>query len=126
MDIRIGHADMAERLRQVIKDDFGTQIALAKAIGVKDGSYLTPYVTGRSMIGSILRKKLEGVGIDVDYVMTGRKQDLASGQEADGNTLLIEQCAEKLLDLQGKLLALHADVLEIHQMLGRLKQPNNS
>lgn len=126
MDIRIGHAEMAERLRQVIKDDFGTQIALAKAIGVKDGSYLTPYVTGRSMIGSILRKKLEGVGIDVDYVMTGRKQDLASGQEADGNTLLIEQCAEKLLDLQGKLLALHADVLEIHQMLGRLKQPNNS
>jgi len=113
---------MAERFRQVIKEKFGTQIALARAIGVKDGSYLTPYVTGRSMIGSILRKKLELVGIDVDYIITGRKQELAQGEGLPDNEMLCEQCANKLLDIQGKLLELNAAVLEVNQMLGRLKK----
>ena len=60
------YKEQAKRFREVIREEFGTKIALAKAIGAKDGSYLTPYVNGRSMIGKILRKKLEIVGIDVD------------------------------------------------------------
>ncbi|WP_157098418.1 helix-turn-helix transcriptional regulator [Chlorobaculum limnaeum] len=117
-----GHAEMAERFRQVIKEQFGTQIALAKAIGVKDGSYLTPYVTGRSMIGGILRKKLEGVGIDVDYIMTGRKEVLALGEEPAEQESLYEECARKINDIQGKLLELSASVHEVNQMIGRLKK----
>ena len=117
---------MAERFRQVIKDQFGTQIALARAIGVKDGSYLTPYVTGRSMIGGILRKKLEGVGIDVDYIMTGRKQELLPGEDGDDNStsndVLCEQCASKLMDIQGKLVELNAAVLEVNKMVAHLKK----
>jgi len=35
---------------------FGIRIDLAKAIGAKDGSYLTLYLKERSMIGKILRK----------------------------------------------------------------------
>jgi hypothetical protein len=118
-----GHTEMAERFRQVIKEQFGTQIALARAIGVKDGSYLTPYVTGRSMIGGILRKKLEDVGIDVDYIMTGRKEPLALGEEPPaGNEMLCELCASKIQDIQGKLLELSAEVHEVNQMIGRLKK----
>jgi hypothetical protein len=112
---------MAERFRQVIKEQFGTQIALARAIGVKDGSYLTPYVTGRSMIGSILRKKLEGVGIDVDYIMTGRKDGIAMAEEPAGDGTL-EECASKIQDIQGKLLELSSAVHEVNQMIGRLKK----
>ena len=122
MSIHDGHGEMAERFRKVIKDQFGTQIALARAIGVKDGSYLTPYVTGRSMIGGILRKKLEGVGIDVDYILTGRKRDLSSDEEPATNDVLCEQCANKLMDIQDKLVELNAAVLEVNKMLGRLKK----
>lgn len=118
-----GHIEMAERFRQVIKEQFGTQIALARAIGVKDGSYLTPYVTGRSMIGGILRKKLEDVGIDVDYIMTGRKEPLALGEEPPAeDEMLCELCASKIQDIQGKLLELSAEVHEVNQMIGRLKK----
>ncbi|TCD47199.1 helix-turn-helix transcriptional regulator [Chlorobium sp. N1] len=121
-----GHTEMAERFRQVIKDQFGTQIALARAIGVKDGSYLTPYVTGRSMIGGILRKKLEGVGIDVDYIMTGRKQELLLGEDgqddSDSNDVICEQCASKLMDIQSKLVELNAAVLEVNKMVAHLKK----
>lgn len=118
-----GHTEMAERFRQVIKEQFGTQIALARAIGVKDGSYLTPYVTGRSMIGGILRKKLEDVGIDVDYIMTGRKEPLALGEEPPAeDEMLCELCASKIQDIQGKLLELSAEVHEVNQMIGRLKK----
>jgi hypothetical protein len=116
-----GHTEMAERFRQVIKDQFGTQIALARAIGVKDGSYLTPYVTGRSMIGSILRKKLEVVGIDVDYILTGRKEEIAMSEESAGDGTL-ETCASKIQDIQGKLLELSSSVHEVNQMLLQLKK----
>lgn len=116
---------MAERFRKVIQDQFGTQIALARAIGVKDGSYLTPYVTGRSMIGGILRKKLEKVGIDVDYILTGRmkkSQEAPVQVEPVTNEELFEQCANKVMDIQGRLLELNAAVLEVNQMLGRLQK----
>jgi hypothetical protein len=113
---------MAERFRQVIREQFGTQIALARAIGVKDGSYLTPYVTGRSMIGSILRKKLEGVGIDVDYIMTGRKEESKLAEEPPGDEMLVELCTNKIQDIQGKLLELSSAVHEVNQMIGRLKK----
>jgi len=113
---------MAERFRKVIKDQFGTQIALARAIGVKDGSYLTPYVTGRSMIGGILRKKLEGVGIDVDYILTGRGKDQSLEESSGGTEALCENCASKLMDIQSKLVELNSAVLEVNQMLSRLKK----
>jgi hypothetical protein len=120
--IRDGHAEMAERFRTVIKEQFGTQIALARAIGVKDGSYLTPYVTGRSMIGGILRKKLESVGIDVDYIVTGRNKGQSIDEQSDGHEALCEHCASKLMEIQSKLVELNSAVLEVNQMLGRLKK----
>lgn len=120
--IRDGHAEMAERFRKVIKEQFGTQIALARAIGVKDGSYLTPYVTGRSMIGGILRKKLEGVGVDVDYIVTGRNKDMLLEDPSDGHEVLCEHCTSKLMDIQSKLLELNAAVLDVTHMLTMLKK----
>ncbi|MBO8093798.1 MAG: helix-turn-helix transcriptional regulator [Prosthecochloris sp.] len=121
LDKSNGHTEMAERFRKVIKDQFGTQIALARAIGVKDGSYLTPYVTGRSMIGGILRKKLEDVGIDVDYIMTGRREETTSAVEQDEEHLC-ELCTSKIMEIQSKLVELNNAVLEVNQMVNKLRK----
>jgi len=118
-----GHAEVAERFKRVIKKQFGTQVALAKAIGVKHGSYLTPYVTGRSMIGSILRKKLEDVGVDVDYIMTGRDDTLALAEDPSTETEKhCELCASKIQNIQGRLLELNSEVYEVNKLLGRLQK----
>lgn len=75
------------------------------------------------MIGGILRKKLEDVGIDVDYIMTGRKEPLALGEEPPAeDEMLCELCASKIQDIQGKLLELSAEVHEVNQMISRLKK----
>ena len=114
------YGEVAERFRQIIKEQFGTQRALAKAIDVKDGSYLTPYVTGRSMIGSILRKKLEAVGIDVDYILTGRREEIPPAEQDKEE--LYDQCTSKILEIQSRLMELNNAVLEVNQMVSKLKK----
>ncbi|MCX6178613.1 MAG: helix-turn-helix transcriptional regulator [Chlorobiaceae bacterium] len=116
------YKEQAKRFREVIREQFGTQIALAKAIGAKDGSYLTPYVNGRSMIGKILRKKLEIVGIDVDYVIGGRRKEGDPGSCAEQNREIYDLCTDKILDIQKKLMELSTDVLEINKMISTIKK----
>ena len=108
------------RFREVIREQFGTQIALAKAIGAKDGSYLTPYVKGRSVIGKILRKKLEDVGVDVDYIITGRRK--GEGFCSEQNQEVYDQCVGKILEIQQKLMELSTDVLEVNKMISSIKK----
>jgi hypothetical protein len=114
------YKEQAKRFREVIREQFGTQIALAKAIGAKDGSYLTPYVNGRSMIGKILRKKLEAVGIDVDYIIGGKRKGETSCSEQ--NRELYDQCVEKIHEIQMKLMELSTDVIEVNKMIGSIKK----
>jgi hypothetical protein len=114
------YKEQANRFREVIREQFGTQIALAKAIGAKDGSYLTHYVNGRSMIGKILRKKLEAVGIDVDYIITGRRK--GEGSCSEKNQELYDQCVGKILEIQKKLTELSSDVIEVNKMISSIKK----
>jgi hypothetical protein len=114
------YKEQAKRFREVIREQFGTQIALAKAIGAKDGSYLTPYVNGRSMIGKILRKKLEIVGIDVDYILGAKRKGESSC--SDQNRELYDQCVGKILEIQKKLMELSTDVLEVNKMISSIKK----
>ena len=73
MSMTGAYTDEAKRLRGEIKKKFKTQVALCQAIGAKDASYITAYVTGKNRIGNILREKLEAVGIDVNYILYGKK-----------------------------------------------------
>ena len=114
------YKDQANRFREVIREQFGTQIALAKAIGAKDGSYLTPYVNGRSMVGKILRKKLEAVGIDVDYIIGGKRKGADSCSEQ--NKVVYDQCIGKILEIQKKLMELSTDVLEVNKMISSINK----
>jgi len=75
------------------------------------------------MIGGILRKKLEAVGIDVDYILTGRREEIPPAeQEEVGKEELYDQCTSKILEIQSRLMELNNAVLEVNQMVGRLKK----
>jgi len=75
------------------------------------------------MIGSILRKKLEDVGVDVDYIMTGRDDTLALAEDPSTETeKLCELCASKIQNIQGRLLELNSEVYEVNKLLGRLQK----
>lgn len=102
------------------REQFGVRIALPKAIGAKDGSYLTPYVKGRNMIRKILQKKLEGVGVDVDYIITGRRKWEVSCSEQ--NQEVYDQCVEKILEIQQKLMELSTNMLYINNMISSIKK----
>lgn len=101
-------------MKEEIQERYGTQIALAKAIGAADGSYLSPYVSGRSVMGNVLQKKLRDAGLDVDYILYG------SGK-SDPRVLNYEQCNTKLIEMQAKLNELASDMVEMSKMMHNLR-----
>ncbi|UZJ39971.1 hypothetical protein OO185_02400 [Prosthecochloris sp. SCSIO W1102] len=105
---------IARRLKEEIQDKYGTQIALSKAIGAADGSYLSPYVSGRSVMGNVLQKKLRDAGLDVDYILYG------SGK-SDPQSLNYEQCNAKLIEMQAKLTELASDMVEMSKMMRNMR-----
>ena len=114
----------AARLREEIKKKFKTQIALCKAIGAKDGSYVTGYVTGKNRIGNIFREKLEAVGIDVNYILYGNKdeeQPIIPGSSRMASTLLFE-CTEKIFHLQRSVIDMNKELLNVNQLLESLRK----
>jgi hypothetical protein len=72
------------------------------------------------MIGKILRKKLEAVGIDVDYIITGRRK--GEGSCSEKNQELYDQCVGKILEIQKKLTELSSDVIEVNKMMSSIKK----
>ena len=97
MPISGAYTDEAKRLRAEIKKKFKTQVALCQAIGAKDASYITAYVTGKNRIGNILREKLEAVGIDVNYILYGKKgtPQLPPPPPDPVLTLILADCTQK-------------------------------
>jgi hypothetical protein len=108
----------ALRLREEIKKRFKTQVALCKAIGASDSSYMTAYVTGKNRIGNILREKLEAVGIDVAYVLYGKKGispvPIGPDPEAMSN---LQECTERLRTLQNAVIDLNKELLDISRLI---------
>jgi hypothetical protein len=74
------------------------------------------------VIGKILRKKLESVGIDVDYVVGGRRKESDPGSCAEQNREIYDLCTDKIPDTQKKLMKLSTDVLEINKMISTVKK----
>ena len=105
---------IARRLKEAIQEKYGTQIALARAIGAADGSYLSPYVSGRSVMGNVLQKKLRDAGLDVDYILYGSGKSVSQA-------LNYEQCNAKLIEMQAKLTELASDMVEMSKMMRNLQ-----
>jgi hypothetical protein len=118
----------AMRFREEIKKKFKTQIALCKAIGAKDGSYVTGYVTGKNRIGNILREKLEAVGIDVNYILYGKKkpdvEGATSGSSKEVSTMLFE-CTELIFQLQNTVIDMNRELVEVNQLLDSIRKNLN-
>ena len=124
MPISGAYSDEAKRLKGEIKKKFKTQVALCQAIGAKDASYITAYVTGKNRIGNILREKLEAVGIDVNYIIYGKKgaPELPPPPPDPTLTLILTDCTQKIQQLQTAALDMNKQLLELNKLLDTLKK----
>ena len=124
MPISGPYTDEAKRLRAEIKKKFKTQVALCQAIGAKDASYITAYVTGKNRIGNILREKLEAVGIDVNYILYGKKgtPQLPPPPPDAALTLILTDCTQKIQQLQNKAIDMNKQLLELNKLLDTIKK----
>jgi len=124
MPISGPYKNEAVRFREEIKKKFKTQIALCHAIGAKDGSYVTGYVTGNNRIGNILREKLEAVGVDVNYILYGKRTEAEKPKPGSGQELsdLLFQCSEKVIHLQNTVIEMNKELLDVNQLLETVKK----
>jgi hypothetical protein len=124
MSVSGAYTDEAKRLRAEIKKKFKTQVALCQAIGAKDASYITAYVTGKNRIGNILREKLEAVGIDVNYILYGKKgsPQLPPPPPDPSLTLILTDCTQKIQQLQNAAIDMNKQLLELNKLLDTLKK----
>jgi hypothetical protein len=99
-------------------------VALCQAIGAKDASYITAYVTGKNRIGNILREKLEAVGIDVNYILYGKKgtPQLPPPPPDPALTIILADCTQKIQQLQTAALDMNKQLLELNKLLGTIKK----
>ena len=118
------YTDEAKRLKAEIKKKFKTQVALCQAIGAKDASYITAYVTGKNRIGNILREKLEAVGIDVNYILYGKKgtPQLPPPPPDPVLTLILTDCTQKIQQLQNQAIDMNKQLLELNKLLDTIKK----
>jgi hypothetical protein len=124
MPISGPYTDEAKRLRAEIKKKFKTQVALCQAIGAKDASYITAYVTGKNRIGNILREKLEAVGIDVNYILYGKKStsQLPAPPPDPTLTIILTDCTQKIQQLQNQAIDMNKQLLELNKLLDTIKK----
>jgi hypothetical protein len=124
MSISGAYTDEAKRLRGEIKKKFKTQVALCQAIGAKDSSYITAYVTGKNRIGNILREKLEAVGIDVNYILYGKKGTPELPPLPPDQTLsaILTECTNKIRHLQTATTDINKQLLELNKLLNTIKK----
>ncbi|NTV45973.1 MAG: transcriptional regulator [Chlorobiales bacterium] len=127
MPISGPYNDEAKRLKGEIKKKFKTQVALCQAIGAKDASYITAYVSGKHRIGNILRDKLEAVGIDVAYVLYGKRgfSPVPTGPDPEVMARLRE-CTDKLRALQNTVIDLNKELLDVNRMLEDITKKLNA
>ncbi|NTU54462.1 MAG: transcriptional regulator [Chlorobiaceae bacterium] len=120
------YREEALRLREEITKRFKTQVALCKAIGASDSSYMTAYVTGKNRIGNILREKLEAVGIDVAYVLYGKKgiSPVPIGPDPEVIATL-QDCRQRLQTLQNSVIDLNKELISITRLIDKATKKLN-
>lgn len=71
--------EISTRLREEIRRTYGTMKALADAIG-RSQQYVNIYASGINAPGPKVRELLRSAGLDVAYVMTGRREEGGAGR----------------------------------------------
>jgi plasmid maintenance system antidote protein VapI len=112
---------VSTRLRKLIKERFGTQVELARALDVKPQT-LTKYTSGEYLPGNTIQAKLRELGVDVEHLMTGKRNeshphslllDRKTSREI-GAVLKAKFLVHREFDMKSvaNQLGLHADQLE--------------
>ncbi|MEI8185930.1 MAG: hypothetical protein WCG19_04460 [Chlorobiaceae bacterium] len=104
------------RLREEITRVYGSYKKAASVMGVKSGSYFRPYLNNTSGIGIMLQKKLSDIGLDVEYIMTGKRK--AAPLQSRNAT---DEIRRKLNDMKYRIDQLSQDY---HDLLGMFMEPD--
>ncbi|GJQ21212.1 MAG: hypothetical protein HBSIN02_15670 [Bacteroidia bacterium] len=97
--------DISRRLREEIKRQYGTMKALADAIG-RTVQYVNVYASGVNAPGPKVRELLRNAGLDVAYIMTGRREgpsDSTQGEVKRIINLLDEKGIRTVRELRKRL-----------------------
>jgi transcriptional regulator with XRE-family HTH domain len=91
--------EIANRLREQALAKYGSLKALADAIG-KTQQYLNVYLSGINAPGPKFRELLRKAGLDVAYIITGRREGAATAQEGMAQKIyqLMEEKGIKSVD----------------------------
>ena len=78
----------------------------------------------RLIAGNILREKLEAVGIDVNYILYGKNgaPELPPPPPDPTLTLILNDCTQKIQQLQNAAIDMNKQLLELNKLLGTLKK----
>lgn len=111
--IEVGH-----RLRQFIKEKFGTFESGAAALGMKSPS-LQSYLRGKSVPGAEIISKLSELGCDIEWLLL-RKENPSDNSGNDNESLnrkdkIILSQAEELTMMKVKLEELKQRILELEE-----------
>jgi hypothetical protein len=97
--------EIGARLREEALAKFGSIKALADAVE-KTPQYLNVYLSGINAPGPKVRRLLQKAGLDVAYIMTGRRGESAAGSEDETNKVLEvmrEKGIKTVEELRGRL-----------------------
>lgn len=63
--------EVADRLRRIVHNRFHSQAEFARALDMMPQTF-NQYLNGRSLPGNVIQERMRLLGIDVQWVMTGR------------------------------------------------------
>ncbi len=105
---------VGKRLSEEIEEKYGSLRGAAQAIGAASGSYFRPYIAGDSRPGMTLRKKLANAGIDVNYVMTGKKTSVPIDKSDEQDAV-----KKSVEDMQARLALLNTDLANLAALVNK-------
>ena len=105
---------IGKRLSEEIEQKFGSLKGAALAIGVASGAYFRPYIAGTSKPGMTLRNKLKKAGVDVDYVMTGKRISVPSVKSDEQNEL-----KKSIEDIQSQIVHINDELTELLALVNK-------
>jgi len=104
---------IGERLESFCKNNFESQEAFAKKIGIASSNLRKFYFSGKSLPGSELLVKLSEIGCDIKWLLTGEESIMEAQPNYDSNT----EMSQEELDIINKLRLVPATLPLISKLL---------
>ncbi len=103
---------MGGRLAEEIASKFGSYKSAAEAMGMQNGTYFRPYLNNKSRIGMLLQKRLADIGLDVGYIIDGKRKT----ETLEPNDASVE-IRRKLADIQFRVNQMNQDIKDLCGLL---------